>query len=40
MHLVSCTRYAYIGIQQYRMLKGKIAPPKYLLFIVTQIEKD
>ena len=40
MHLVSCIRYAYNEIQQYRMVKGKIAPPKCLLFIVTQIEKD
>ena len=40
MHLVIYISYAYNGIQQYRMVKRKVAPPKWLLFVVTQIEKD
>ena len=40
MHLVSYNSYAYNGIQQYRMVNGKVAPPKCLLFTVKQIEKD
>ena len=39
-HLVSYISYAYNGIQQYRMVKGKVATPKCLLFVVTQIKKD
>ena len=39
MHLVSYSSYAYNGIQQYRMVIRKVAPPKWLLFVVTQIEK-
>ena len=39
MDLVSYNSYAYNGIQQYRMVKGKVAPPKCLLFVVTYITK-
>ena len=28
------------GIQQYGMIKGRVAPPKCLLHVATQIEKD
>ena len=35
-HLVSYNSYAYNGIQQYRMVKGKVAHLKFL----TQVEKD
>ena len=31
MHLVSYNSYAYNGIQQYRIVKGKMALPKCLL---------
>ena len=27
-------------IQQYRMVKGRVAPPKCLFHVATQIEKD
>ena len=27
-------------IQQYRMIKGRVAPPKCLLHVTNQIEKD
>ena len=40
MHLVSYNSYVYNGTQQYGMVKGTVATPKCLLFIVTQIEKS
>ena len=27
-------------MQQYRMVKGRVAPPKCLLYAATEIEKD
>ena len=39
MHLVSYNSYAYNGLQQYRMVKGKVASLKYFLFVVTEIVK-
>ena len=39
MHFVSYNNYAYNGIQEYTMVKGKV-PPKCLLYVVTEIEKD
>ena len=41
MHLVSYSSYAYNGIQQYRMVKGKVAMHSQMFaFAVPQIEKD
>ena len=39
MHLLKNNSYTYNGIQKYRVVKGKVAPPKDLLFVVIQIEK-
>ena len=40
IHLVSYNSYVCNGIQQYRMAKGKVISAKFLLFVVTLIEKD
>ena len=40
MHLVSYNSFAYNRIQQRRMVKGKVASPKGLLLVITQIKED
>ena len=41
MHLISYSSYAYNGIQQYRMVKGKMTPPmaKCLLLLSLKLKK-
>ena len=37
IHLVSYNSYTKNEIEQYRMVKGRLVPPKYLFYVVTQI---
>ena len=39
MHLNSYSSYALTEIEQYRIAKGRIVPPKCVFYVVTQIEK-
>ena len=39
IYLVSYNSYAYNRMQQYRMVKGKVAISKCLLFVVPQLKK-
>ena len=38
--LISYNNCAWNEIQQYRMIKGKVAPPKYLFCVAMQTEID
>ena len=40
MCLINYSSFAKHEMQQYRMVKCKVAPPKCLLHVATQIEKD
>ena len=40
MHLVSYNSHVLNKIQQYRMVKSRAAPPKWLFHVVTWSEKD
>ena len=40
MYQVSCYSYVQNEIRQYRMIKGRVAPPKSLFNAVTLIDKD